>query len=162
MIKIVRNYLVWRSRVDGQAVEAVTWHWLESEMRLAAVTLIVLTLPAFARDLDLSGRWEGTITTVGTRMSATYSPVTGVTLSPVPDLKIMPSPFGPLDLRADGTWVMPVLALDGEWSLNGTALEFTGGLKNARVEQLEARPALVIDFDIGQGGVQTVTFSRAP
>lgn len=133
-------------------------------MRLLPVLLSILSLPALAQDLDLSGRWEGTITTVGTRLQSTYSPITGVTLSPVPDVQVMPSPFGPLDLRADGTWEMPVLELTGDWSLEGTALDLTGGPKDAaaRVERLASGPVVVIDFDMGEGEVQTVTFTRAP
>lgn len=59
---------------------------------------------------------------------------------------------------------MPLLDLKGEWSLDRTELDLTGGLKDApaRVEQLENGPVVVIDFDIGEGEIQTVTFARAP
>jgi hypothetical protein len=133
-------------------------------MRLALAALLVVSVPAWAQDLDLAGSWQGTITTVGTRLQSTYSPITGMTVTPVPDLQVMPSPFGPLDLARNGTWDMPVLDYSGDWSLDGSALRLTGDLEGApaRVEVLETGPVLVIDIPLGGDVVQTVTFSRAP
>lgn len=133
-------------------------------MRKALFTLLFAVSPALAEALDLAGSWQGTITTVGTRLQSTYSPITGVTVTPVPDVQITPSPFGPLDLAADGTWEMPVLDYSGEWSLEGSALTLTGDLEGApaRVEVLEGGAVLVIDIPLGGGEVQTVTYSRSP
>lgn len=133
-------------------------------MRRLFLALTILTHPALAEELDLSGRWTGTITTVGTRLQSTYSPITGVTVTPVPDVQVSPSPFGPLELDADGTWAMPVLDLSGDWTLEGETLTLAGGLEGstAHVEMLESGPVVVVDMVLGGGEVQTVTFSRAP
>lgn len=133
-------------------------------MRKALIALLLVLSPALAQEPELAGTWSGTITTVGTRLQSTYSPITGVTVTPVPDVQVMPSPFGPLELAADGTWEMPGLQLSGDWMLDGDVLRFSGGLEGApaRVEQLAGGPVLVIDLDLGGGDVQTVTFSRAP
>lgn len=133
-------------------------------MRKALVALLFAMSPALAQDLDLAGTWQGTITTVGTRLQSTYSPITGVSVTPVPDVQVMPSPFGPLELAADGTWEMPVLNEAGDWALEGSVLTLDGGLAGAvaRVEVLDSGPVVVIDIPLGGGEVQTVTFSRAP
>lgn len=133
-------------------------------MRRLICAFLLLALPAFAQMPDLAGSWTGTITTVGTRLQSTYSPITGVTVTPVPDVKISPSPFGPLELASDGSWAMPVLDISGEWSLDGTTLNLSGGLagSSAHVEMLDTGPVVVIDMAIGGGQMQTVTFSRMP
>jgi hypothetical protein len=133
-------------------------------MRRLILALMVLAAPALAQELDLAGTWQGTITTIGTRLQSTFSPITGVSVTPVPDVQVMPSPFGPLELAADGTWEMPVLNEGGDWALEGSVLTLDGGLTGAvaRVEVLDSGPVVVIDMPIGGGEVQTVTFSRAP
>jgi hypothetical protein len=133
-------------------------------MRSVLAALLMLTLPVLADEPDLVGTWNGTIMTVGTRLQSTYSPITGVSVTTVPDIQITPSPFGPLVLDADGTYAMPALDLSGDWTVDGSALVLTGGLEKAAAhfERLETGPVLVIDLPLAEGEVQTVTFSRAP
>jgi hypothetical protein len=130
---------------------------------IRALVVCLLTLsPAHAGQGDLAGTWTGTITTVGTRLQSTYSPITGVSVTPVPDLRVLPSPFGPLILSGDGRYDMPVLDLSGTWTAEAGTIAFTGGLEGVAgtVEWLDDGPAVTLALPLGDGTSQNVTFRR--
>ncbi len=128
----------------------------------ALAFLLLLGLPTLAAADDLSGTWSGTITIVGTRLQSSYSPITGVTLTPVPDVQVMPSPFGPLILSGDGSYTMPVMGYSGDWAADPAMVLFTGPLSAspALVEWLDTGPVLTLTLRGSDGAGETVTFAR--
>ena len=127
-------------------------------MRGIGLVLACLAGPVLA-DGPVPGSYAGSVTTLGTTMTAVYSPITGVTLQPQAQVQVAPSPFGPLILTADGWYKMPVLGHSGRWH-GGVAFDGPLAAMNPRLSGKDA--TITLDIPLGDGTVQSADYALIP
>ena len=127
---------------------------------LTVLPFVLLAGAVQAQDLHaLDGIWTSVTVSVGTQMTATYSPTMGVTLVPAPQVQVQPSPFGPLMLD-DGTYAMPDVGYSGRVKLAPDgSLTFDGPLSQVRAALSPDGSELILSFP-GGTGAQVLTYRR--